>query len=152
MSDALHPADMVATTVLAARRPLVLYAERVRLRELVAAEPWLLVSYTAETPVARGVVLVPGRLAARLLDALGACGTSVASSRTVLYRLRRLYCGHEVVAATREEEAAQGAPPPGAQGQAGGAGPEPQGAGQEATRGSLRGLASFTAAYLVKEC
>ncbi len=163
------------------RDALILYAEGIRLRELTAAEPWLLVSYTARTPaaracasravarleergllerVARGVILAPERLAAMLLEALGGCGATAASSRTVLYRPRRIYCGrcpycgHEVAAATREEakkllrehllqahrdmveEEARSL----------------RERGKKLPGGSLRGLAGFTAAYLVKEC
>jgi len=163
------------------RDALVLHASGVSLRELVAAEPWLLAAYTAETPsaracasravarlagqgaverVARGVVLVPEGLADRLLEQLERCGARVASARTVLYRPRRLYCGrcpycgHEVVAATRreakrllrshllhahrdrlEEQARR-----------------LTGQGKKLPGGSLRGLAGYTAASLIKEC
>jgi len=163
------------------RDALVLHVSGIRLRELAAAEPWLLLRYTASSPSARacasravarleerglvervapGVVLAPGRLAGRLLEELSRCGARTVSSRTVLYRLRRLYCGrchycgHEVVEASYEEakralrehllqahrdrlvEQAE----------------RLQGQGKGLPGGGLRGLAGFIAALLVREC
>ncbi len=109
---------------------LVLHASGIRLRVLAAGEPWLLVRYTAPSPRARacaskavarlakrglvervspGTAMTPLRVASRLLEALQGCGASIASSRIVIYRVARLYCGRcpycgmEVVEAGYEE-------------------------------------------------
>ena len=110
--------------------------------------------------IARGTILVPERLAGRLLEAVESCGAAAASSRIVLYKLSHLYCGrcpycgYEVVAVRREEakrllrehllymhreqldEEAR----------------RLRERGKKLPGGGIRGLAGFTAAYLVEEC
>ena len=96
------------------REAVVLYASRLRIRDLVAGEPWLLLRYTASSPssracasrivaglekkgfverVAPGVVLVPLKAAERLIEALEACGARLAASKIVLHRVATMYCG-----------------------------------------------------------
>ncbi len=96
------------------RDALVLYASGLRLRDLVAGEPWLLVRYTAPAPssracvsravaelekkgfverVAPGTVLAPLKAVDKLFEVIEGCGARISSSRTIVYRVTRMYCG-----------------------------------------------------------
>ena len=111
------------------RDALVLYASGLRLRDLVAGKPWLLIRYTASAPssracasravvglekkglverVARGTVLAPLKVVDKLVEVLEACGAKVVSSRTIVYRLTRMYCGRCPYCGTRVVEADYG--------------------------------------------